>query len=256
MNTNWHKKYEGVGFYANNEVEKILNTLTDGLPVDIEDSNPRSLKTVPTWHVFFKGVRILELDVNKGGILFRIVKLIYWPDNITTHPGFNLEKWNKGKTANLSLRNERMAQDLRPLLKEHLQILESVLNGNRKDLKKPLFDKKHLKEQYFETEVTENLNLIEPDLKLVRRQLVTSAGRLDLLCSDKNNLPVVIELKIALSDTSVLEQIKRYIGYIKKDTGLDTRGIILHNDDDNLSNLRDAAACNSIQVISWKQLGT
>lgn len=252
INTNWCQRFEGEVFQANDIAVGILNALMGGFQVDIKDSNPRGLKTVPTWHVFFRGVRVLALDVNKGGILCRMLKMSYWPNNIKLHQGFRWEDWNNGKTANISLKDKNAASRLRPKLEKHLSILESVISGKCSELKKPRLDKLHLKEQYFETEVAKNLKYIEPGLSLVRRQLVTSAGRLDLLCKDEQGSPIILELKISGKDTSVLKQVNRYVEFIESETGMETRGIIVVKDNVGVDELRATSAGGKIQIKSWK----
>ncbi len=68
-----------------------------------------------------------------------------------------------------------------------------------------------------ESIVIANLDKIEEGLRLIKRQFVCpGVGRIDILCEDKRNNLVVIELKkFGASQSSVIDQIARYIGYVK-----------------------------------------
>lgn len=86
---------------------------------------------------------------------------------------------------------------------------------------------------------------IESGLKLLERQKITEAGRIDLLCQDKNNNLVVIEEKTRQTGREVVGQIQSYMqwiteNYAKKEQ--DVRGIIIIVQDDK--NLMYAARAN------------
>jgi Holliday junction resolvase-like predicted endonuclease len=63
----------------------------------------------------------------------------------------------------------------------------------------------------------QQLEALEPGLRLVKRQLSTPAGRLDLLCKDINGNHVVIELKPTQGTDQVVGQILRYMGWLKEE---------------------------------------
>ncbi|MBA7657786.1 Endonuclease NucS [subsurface metagenome] len=80
------------------------------------------------------------------------------------------------------------------------------------------------------------LSQIEEGLKLVKhdsksgRQYSTPIGSIDLLCEDKNNTYVVIEIKAGEAKDSVFGQILRYIGWVHRNLEggyKNVRGIIL-----------------------------
>lgn len=89
---------------------------------------------------------------------------------------------------------------------------------------------------------------------LVKRQVVIPAGRIDLLCSDSNNMPVVLELKAGNGDNSVIRQIKNYIDCIEKETGLKTKGIIVIQNPN--PELESDASQNGIRTFVWKRTKT
>jgi len=83
-------------------------------------------------------------------------------------------------------------------------------------------------EKNLENIVRENPEEVEPGLVWEKEQLVTKAGRLDLLGRDTNGNYVVVELKRAQGTDQVVGQILRYMGCLTKDHGKDkVRGIII-----------------------------
>ena len=83
-------------------------------------------------------------------------------------------------------------------------------------------------EKNLEKIVRENPEEVEPGLVWEKEQLVTKAGRLDLLGRDTNGNYVVVELKRAQGTDQVVGQILRYMGCLTKDHGKDkVRGIII-----------------------------
>src|SRR5262249_24835559 len=80
----------------------------------------------------------------------------------------------------------------------------------------------------FEDFIIEQLDAIEPGLRLVNRQLSTPAGRLDLLCKDTEGNYVVVELKRMQGTDQVVGQILRYMGWLKETHHTEkVRGIII-----------------------------
>ncbi|MDD4353191.1 MAG: endonuclease NucS [Candidatus Nanoarchaeia archaeon] len=89
-----------------------------------------------------------------------------------------------------------------------------------------------LREDNFESILEEKLDDIEEGLQLIKRQYsIPPVGRIDLFCKDKNGNLVVIELKkFDAKSYSVIDQVSRYMGFIKKNIAKDNqivRGIIV-----------------------------
>lgn len=87
-------------------------------------------------------------------------------------------------------------------------------------------------EANLEALLEQRLSAIEPGLKLVRRQFACpGVGRIDLLCEDKQGHLVVIELKkFGAKTDSIIDQITRYMGYVKANVARKrqkVRGIIV-----------------------------
>jgi len=67
-----------------------------------------------------------------------------------------------------------------------------------------------ISEFVLENFLEKNLDLIEPGLRLLERQFkINNFGKIDLLCEDKNNTLIIIELK-TYADYSTIDQIKWY----------------------------------------------
>lgn len=73
-----------------------------------------------------------------------------------------------------------------------------------------------ISEKILEDFLEKNLNALEQGLTLIGRQHPTITGPIDLLCRDKNNNFVVVELKKGRTSDRVVGQILRYIGFIKE----------------------------------------
>jgi hypothetical protein len=73
-----------------------------------------------------------------------------------------------------------------------------------------------LAERNLEDFMVQQLDTIEPGLQLVKRQLSTPAGRLDLLCKDPSGCFVIVELKRMQGSDEVVGQILRYMGWFKE----------------------------------------
>jgi RecB family endonuclease NucS len=107
-------------------------------------------------------------------------------------------------------------------------------------------------EKHLEAVVLHNLGKIEPGLTLVKSQVETPAGRIDLLCKDVAGKSVVIELKKSQGTDRVVGQILRYMGYLIEKEGSDNvRGIIVVQTKDQRLTYAVNAARN-IQVREFK----
>jgi hypothetical protein len=113
-------------------------------------------------------------------------------------------------------------------------------------------ERRQLAEQNLEDFMVHQLEEIEPNLKLVSRQLSTPAGRLDLLCQDKEGNYVVVELKRHLGTDQVVGQILRYMGWVMENYRTDSvRGIIVVAKKDPLLSYAVAAVPN-IQTKTFR----
>lgn len=100
----------------------------------------------------------------------------------------------------------------------------------------------------------ENPELIEPSLKAIDKEYETNIGRIDLLCKDKEDNYVVIELKKKMKSDKVLGQIQRYMGWIKEhliDEDQKVRGIIIQNQVNEKLNYA-LKTCKTLQVKYYR----
>lgn len=90
--------------------------------------------------------------------------------------------------------------------------IPSALRGGMSEAE---FEASVFLEKDLEEYLVKNLNLIEPGLKLQKRQKQVEVGALDLFCKASNGDAVVIELKKVRASDRVFGQICRYIGCIR-----------------------------------------
>jgi hypothetical protein len=114
------------------------------------------------------------------------------------------------------------------------------------------FQRHRLAEINLEEFVVQQLEEIEDGLKLEKRQLSTAAGRLDLLCKDRDGNYVVVELKRSQGNDQVVGQILRYMGWVHENYRTDrVRGIIIVGKKDQTLSYATKAVSN-IQVKVFK----
>lgn len=85
-------------------------------------------------------------------------------------------------------------------------------------------------ERDMEEHLVNNLESIEPGLKLIARQHSTDVGRVDLLAEDRNGRRVVIEIKVGEAKDSAVGQIARYLGWFTRQDGQAPRGVLIASD--------------------------
>ena len=113
-------------------------------------------------------------------------------------------------------------------------------------------EKRPLAETNLEDFVIQQLEMIEPGLRLEKRQLPTPAGRLDLLCRDANGSYVVVELKRMQGSDQVIGQILRYMGWLKETYPAEkVRGIVVVGRKDQALSYA-AGAVPDVQVKEFK----
>ncbi len=82
--------------------------------------------------------------------------------------------------------------------------------------------------------LAENVFVIEKGLTLIEKEYDTrEAGRIDLLCKDKEGAHVVVELKKGKIGHEVVGQALKYIGWVQKNLNKKARGIIIVSEPDD-----------------------
>jgi hypothetical protein len=87
-----------------------------------------------------------------------------------------------------------------------------------------------IREADLENFIVKNTQLIGPGLTLKDRQVDTRQGRLDLLFEDKNKNWVVVELKLHEIGRGAMNQLRRYMHQVRKDTNREVSGVIVCKD--------------------------
>lgn len=103
-----------------------------------------------------------------------------------------------------------------------------------------------------------NLDKIEPGLKLYNRDGISGrefqidGGRIDILAIDRNNKPVVIELKVSRGKERVLGQIVCYMGWVDSNLKMGRcRGIVIANEISPALQ-RGASRVPELQLMQYK----
>jgi hypothetical protein len=110
-----------------------------------------------------------------------------------------------------------------------------------------------IREVDLENFLARNPSIIGGKYELVDRQLDTREGRLDLLLRDDNEVLIVVEIKLNEIGRGTVNQIKRYMSQVRRDTKANVRGIIICKGvtpsfEEAARNLRDIR----IHCYGWK----
>ena len=75
--------------------------------------------------------------------------------------------------------------------------------------------------------IENNPSIVGESIKIKKRQLDTPVGRIDLLFEDKEGNSTVVELKLNEIGRDAVNQLRRYMNWIKKQTKKDVSGVIV-----------------------------
>ena len=134
-------------------------------------------------------------------------------------PVFLYEHARKYKDSLLEINREVLIQSIKEEEKRY-----DFIDFEEEDMKKEEF-----LEVEVENAVTNNPKILEEGLRLIERQKPTDAGIIDLLCLDKEDNYVVIELKKDKTSDKVVGQIQRYMAWVEENLAdrENVRGIIV-----------------------------
>ena len=107
------------------------------------------------------------------------------------------------------------------------QVLDEI--GDYTEEEKRKYLSMIVNEETVEDILERNMELIEPGMTLIKRQLQTEVGRIDLFARDSRGTFTIIELKKGKTDDDVFGQLSRYLGWCKKTKARtdNVRGIII-----------------------------
>jgi hypothetical protein len=111
--------------------------------------------------------------------------------------------------------------------------------------------------------IEKNPSLIGESLKLEKRQLDTPAGRIDLLFENKKGNLIVVELKLNKIGRDAINQLRRYMDWVKKETKKEVTGVIVckgvmpafEEDFKKLKNIKILCYGWQLKVYPWGEVG-
>jgi len=108
-------------------------------------------------------------------------------------------------------------------------------------------------ERDLENYIVREPQILGKGLRVVKRQMVTPTGRLDVLLEDRKGNPVVVELKLDMIGRDAVKQLKKYMRFIRQQTNKRVSGILVCRGiypafEEELSELDDI----SIFLYGWK----
>jgi len=117
-------------------------------------------------------------------------------------------------------------------------------------------------EKDIENFIVKNPSLIGESLKLIRRQLDTPVGRIDLLFEDKKSNKIVVELKLSKIGRAAINQLRRYMDWVEKETKKEVKGVIVcsgvmpafEEDFKKLKDIRIFCYGWQLKVFPWREM--
>jgi hypothetical protein len=131
------------------------------------------------------------------------------PTVIEEEPGLLVVRKRAGRTEDrLEIRLAEVLSDVEHAMDEEVGLTK---DGVERDLQEAL---------------AERPDLLEDELRLVRREWATEIGPVDLMCRDADDGWVAVEIK-RIGTIEAVEQLTRYLGFIRADPAKDAcRGIL------------------------------
>ena len=116
-------------------------------------------------------------------------------------------------------------------------------------------------EKDIENFIKKNPSLIGDDLKLNRRQLDTDVGRIDLLFEDRKQNLIVVELKLNKIGREAINQLRRYMKWVEKETKKEVNGIMVckgvmpafQEDFEKLKDIKILCYGWQLKVYPWRE---
>lgn len=186
----WHVQF--TYRYARGQFEEVISDEWEGFVKEAKRKT-RKLTTQPFY----------ELALKKA-YLQKINQQYEINDPYKTVGVEDLMNFNGLEPVRLELQYERL---LHPYYLEHNEV--TLLNENA-----------------IEDYLVAHLEEVEEGLRLIGRQIVLERGRIDILARDKNQVPVIIEVKVS-TDTDLVWQQSYYMREIQKEHGENVRFMVI-----------------------------
>ena len=139
-------------------------------------------------------------------------------------------KFPEGRTEDQSIGSATRAW--RKLNEGDIDVLLSAIQSSESNIEYP--DKllstdevTEIIEKDLENFIEKNPRLIGENIKLTGRQIDTEVGRIDLLFEEPDGTPVIVELKMNKIGREAINQLRRYMDWINKETHRKPRGILV-----------------------------
>lgn len=210
-------------------VEKVLDTAEA-----IKDRNIIAKYKNPHIMEFLKGERTDEDDdvlIFGNPITSRVLARPLLFDKVLAKKLSLDIKFKKGKTDTQVIGSATRAwrrltdNDVKILLKEIKSFEEKGLDSETRLSTEEVTE---VIEKDIENFIEKNTSLIGKSFKLVGRQLGDIPGsRIDLLFEDKEGNKIIVELKLHKIGRSAINQLRRYISWLKKKAKKEVKGIIV-----------------------------
>jgi hypothetical protein len=182
-------------------------------------SNIKMYKELPLWEI--------------GDILVKS-GIAYWVPWITGSANVHLALIIPKFLYDTAERYKYLLPEITDLEDEIKEIEESVVTRTRHHYTSEEEQASFVNEKDIEDSIESDPEILEKGLKLLERQKTTDIGIIDILCLDKNNNYVVIELKKDVASDKVVGQIQRYMAWVEENLAdkESVRGVIVAQDYD------------------------
>lgn len=203
-------------------VDRILDTVT-------ARKNKNIMAKYKNPHLFFSDYEHDEVMVFGDPIDSRVLeKPLLFNKTLAEKLSLNIQ-FRKGNTETQTIGSA--TRNWRELTEKDVNILLGEIKSHEQDSYQETIlstdEVAEILEKDIERFMEKNPSLIGKPIKLINRQLATPAGRIDLLYEGRKGKQIVVELKLGEIGRGALNQLKRYMHWVKKETKKEVKGVIV-----------------------------